>query len=169
MRDLELFSRALGLQEPWRVVETSFDAGQRRLDLRLDFEPGARFACPVCERSGCAVHDTSEKSWRHLDFFQHQAYLTARVPRVRCPEHGVRQVELAWAREGSGFTLLFEALLMALVAEMPVRAVAELVGEQDTRVWRVVHHYFAAARAREDLSEVVRVGIDERSFRRGQD
>ncbi len=75
MRDLELFSRALGLQEPWRVVETSFDAGQRRLDLRLDFEPGARFGCPVCERSGCAVHDTSEKSWRHLDFFQQQAYL----------------------------------------------------------------------------------------------
>src|SRR6266508_1112707 len=169
MRELELFSRALGLREPWRVVETSFDAGQRRLDLRLDFEPGARFGCPVCERSGCAVHDTSEKSWRHLDFFQHQAYLTARVPRVRCPEHGVHQVELAWAREGSGFTLLFEALLMALVAEMPVRAVAELVGEHDTRVWRVVHHYVDAARAREDLSTVERVGIDETSFRRGQD
>ena len=169
MRDLELFSRALGLQEPWRVVETSFEAGQRRLDLRLDFEPGARFGCPVCERSGCAVHDTSEKSWRHLDFFQHQAYLRARVPRVRCPEHGVRQVELAWAREGSGFTLLFEALLMALVAEMPVRAVAELVGEHDTRVWRVVHHYVDAARAREDLSRVERLGIDETSFRRGQD
>jgi transposase len=169
MRDLELFSRALGLQEPWRVVETSFDPEQRRLDLRLDFERGARFACPVCERPGCEVHDTSEKSWRHLDFFQHQAYLTARVPRVRCPEHGVHQVELAWARAGSGFTLLFEALLMALVAEMPVRAVAELVGEHDTRVWRVVHHYVDAARAREDLSTVARVGIDETSFRRGQD
>src|SRR6266516_6276715 len=156
MRDLELFSRALGLQEPWRVVEPSFEAG-------------ARFACPVCERPGCAVHDTSEQSWRHLDFFQHQAYLRARVPRVRCPEHGVRQVELAWARAGSGFTLLFEALLMALVAEMPVRAVAELVGEHDTRLWRVVHHYVAAARAREDLSTVERVGIDETSFRRGQD
>jgi transposase len=123
----------------------------------------------VCERSGCEVQDTSEKCWRHLDFFQHQAYLRARVPRVRCPEHGVHQVELAWARAGSGFTLLFEALLMALVAEMPVRAVAELVGEHDTRLWRVLHHDVAAARARQDLSEVVRVGIDETSFRRGQD
>ena len=169
MRDLELFSQALGLQEPWRVVETNFDAGQRRLDLRLDFEPGARFACPECERPGCEVHDTSEKSWRHLDFFQHQAYLRARVPRVRCPEHGVHQVKLAWARAGSGFTLLFEALLMALVAEMPVRAVADLVGEHDTRLWRVVHHYVDAARAREDLSALERVGIDETSFRRGQD
>src|SRR6266540_737487 len=104
---------------------------------------------------------------RELELFS-QA-LSARVPRVRCPEHGVRQVALPWAREGSGFTLLFEALLMALVAEMPVRAVAELVGEHDTRVWRVVHHDVDAARAREDLSTVERVGIDETSFRRGQD
>jgi transposase len=65
MRELELFSRALGLREPWRVVETRFDAERRRLDLRLDFERGARFACPECERPGCEVHDTSEQSWRH--------------------------------------------------------------------------------------------------------
>jgi len=89
-----------------------------------------------------------------------------RRPRRPGEEGGV---ELAWARAGSGFTLLFEALLMALVAEMPVRAVAELVGEHDTRVWRVVHHYVDAARAREDLSTVERLGIDETSFRRGQD
>jgi transposase len=169
MRDLELFSQALGLREPWRVVETRFDAERRRLDLRLDFERGARFACPECERPGCEVQDTSEKSWRHLDFFQQQAYLSARVPRVRCPEHGVRQVALPWAREGSGFRLLFEALVMALVAEMPVRALAGLSAEHDRRVWRIVHHYVAAARARQDLCEVVRVGIDETSFRRGQD
>ncbi len=169
MRDLELFSQALGLQEPWRVVETRFDAQRRRLDLRLDFKRGARFCCPECEREGCEVHDTSEKTWRHLNFFQHEAYLTARVPRVRCPEHGVHQVKVAWAREGSGFTLLFEALAMALCSQMPVRAVADMVGEHDTRVWRVVHHYVDRARERQDLSEVERVGIDDTSFRRGQD
>lgn len=169
MYDSDLFERALGLGEPWQVVGVSFDAEQRRLDVRLDFERGARFACPECERAGCEVHDSSEKTWRHLDFFEHQAYLTARVPRVRCPEHGVHQVKLSWAREGSGFTLLFEALAMALAAEMPVRAVADMVGEHDTRVWRVVHHYVDRARAREDLSGVDRVGIDETSFRRGQD
>ena len=65
--------------------------------------------------------------------------------------------------------MLFEALLMALVAEMPVRAVAELVGEHDRCVWRLVHYYVDAARAREDLCRVERLGIDETSFRRGQD
>src|SRR6266581_8119001 len=169
MAEIDLFQAALGLPEPWRVVGAEFSADRKRLDLYLDFPKGSRFACPQGDAAACAVHDTSDKTWRHLDFFQHQAYLHARVPRVSCPTHGVRQVRLAWARPESGFTLLFEALLMALVAEMPVRAVAELVGEHDTRVWRVVHHYVDAARAREDLSTVERVGIDETSFRRGQD
>lgn len=169
MRDLDLFQQALGLDEPWQVVSSEFDPARRRLDLRLDFERGARFACPEGDHEQCAVHDTSEKTWRHLDFFQHEAYLTARVPRVACPEHGVRQVTLPWARPGAGFTLLFEALVMAMVSEMPVRAVAQLVGEHDTRVWRVVHHYVDEARAGEDLSAVERVGVDETSFRRGQD
>ena len=106
---------------------------------------------------------------RHLDFFEHEAYLVARVPRVRCGEHGVRQVALPWARPGSGFTLLFEALVMALAAQMPIRAVAELVGEHDTRLWRIVHHHVDEALEQQDLSGVCRIGVDETSFKRGQD
>jgi len=168
MHDIELFQRALVLGEPWQVVEVEFDAGSRRLDLRIDFAKGSRFACPECGREGLKVHDTEEKAWRHLDFFQHEAYLTARVPRVRCPEHNVRQVQLPWARERAGFTLLFEALVMALVKEMPVQAVARLIGESDMRVWRIVHHYVDEAVEAQDLSRVSRVGIDETSSRRGQ-
>ena len=169
MHDVDVFQQALGLQEPWRVVDVQFDAGQRRLDLRVDFAKGSRFACPGCGRDGCEVHDSEEKTWRHLDFFQHQAYLTARVPRVRCPEHKVHQVEVPWARERSGFTLLFEALVMALVKEMPVAAVAGLIGETDMRIWRVVHHNVGEAVEAQDLSGLERAGIDETSARRGQD
>ena len=86
-----------------------------------------------------------------------------------CPEHGTLQVRVPWARSESGFTLLLEALVMALVSEMPVRAVADLIGEHDTRVWRIVHHYVDRARAHEDLGDVTKVGADETSFRRGQD
>jgi transposase len=169
VRDVDLFQQALGLVAPWRVVESSFDADLRRLELRIDFERGAVFSCPECAVEGCAVHDTETKTWRHLDFFEHQAYLTARVPRVRCAEHGVRLVVVPWARPGSGFTVLFEALVMTLAKEMPVAAIADLVGEHDTRLWRIIHHYVQAARARQDLSGVSRLGVDETSFRRGQD
>jgi transposase len=169
MHDVDLFQRALGLEEPWQVVGVEFDAAKRRLDLRIDFPKGSRFSCPECGREGCEVHDTEQKTWRHLDFFQHQAYLTARVPRVCCPKHDVKQVELRWARPRSGFTLLFEALVMALVKEMPVAAVSALIGETDMRIWRVVHHYVDEAVEEQDLSGLERVGTDETSSRRGQD
>jgi len=69
MRDIDLFQQALGLVAPWRVVEAFFDADQRRLEVRIDFERGATFACPQCAGEGCEVHDTETKTWRHLDFF----------------------------------------------------------------------------------------------------
>jgi transposase len=169
MAEIDLFQAALGLPEPWRVVGAEFSADRQRLDLYLDFPKGVRFACPEGDAAACAVHDTSDKTWRHLDFFQHRAYLHARVPRVTCPTHGVRQVALVWARPESGFTLLFEALLMAMLAEMPVKAVAELVGEHDTRLWRLLHHYVEQARVKLSMAEVTRVGVDETSARRGQD
>jgi transposase len=169
MPDLALFSAALGLGEPWEVVDVRFDAERRRLDLRIDFRKGARFPCPECGAAGCKVHDTERHTWRHLNFFQHEAYLSARVPRVICAEHGVRQVRVPWAREGSDFTLLFEALVMALAKEMPVKAIAGLVGEHDTKLWRIVHHYVDEAVEAQDLSGMTELGIDDTSFRRGQD
>lgn len=166
---LDLFKAALGLAEPWTVVRTEFDPAAHRLDLYLDFPRGARFACPEGDEAACPVHDTVDKTWRHLDFFQHQAYLHARVPRVGCPQHGVHQIVVPWARPGSGFTLLFEALVMELVAEMPVKALAELVGCDDERLWRVLHHYVDAARAKLNLAGVTEVGVDETSAARGHD
>lgn len=163
-----LFTMALGLQAPWEVTDLQFDEETRRLDLSLDFTRGSEFPCPVCGVPS-KVHDTEEKTWRHLDFFQHSAYLTARVPRCKCGEHGVKQVQVPWARPGSGFTLLFEALIMALVQAMPVAAVSRLIGEYDGRLWRVLHHHVDEARAQVDMSGVVRIGVDETAARRGHD
>ena len=103
-----------------------------------------------------------------MNFFQFAAYLHARVPRVRCGKGcGVKKVEVPWSRPGSGFTLLFEALILALAREMPVAAIAALLGEHDTRLWRVIHHHVDQARKETDLSRVSHVGIDETASRRG--
>ena len=185
MRDKDLFQLALGLASPWYVSATKFDGAGKRLDIGIDFKVGARFACPDCKAVDCPVHDTTEKTWRHLDFFQHQAFLTARVPRVTCGTCGVRLVTVPWARPNSGFseasflatTLLFEAFAMMLVthseasflATMPVAAAAALLGETDKRIWRILLHYVAAAVNRMDLSRVSRLAIDETAARRGHD
>jgi transposase len=169
MQDTDLFQLALGLSSPWRVTRSAFDAADGRLDLYVDFPRGSRFACAQCGREDCAVHDTKDETWRHLDFFQHRTLLHARVPRVTCPQCGVRKAATPWARAGSGFTLLFEAFVLTLAKAMPIANAARLLGEHDTRLWRIVEHYVWRAVERLDLSEVRRIAADETSARRGHD
>ena len=159
---------ALGLSAPWKVTEDCFSVEEKRLDITIDFDAGSTFTCPVCGAEGAKAYDTQERTWRHLNFFQHETYLHARVPRVECPRGcGIKTVEVPWTRSRSGFTALFEALIMVMVREMPVAAIAAMVGEHDTRIWRVLHHHVEEARREADFSEVRRVGMDETASRRG--
>jgi transposase len=169
MRDTNLLQLALGLTPPWTVTRSDFDPDAKRLDIQIDFTPGSRFPCPNCGAADCPAYDTERMTWRHLNFFQYQAWLNARVPRLRCDKCGIRKAHVPWARPDSGFTLLFEALLMTMLSAMPVNSVAKMVGEHDTRLWRVLHHYVDQARARSDASDVTRAAIDETAARRGHD
>ena len=168
MQPEALFGMALGIVPPWEVTEVSFSQESNRLDITIDFQRGATFACPVCGAPAPA-YDTTEKTWRHLNFFQYEAYLHARVPRVNCPNEGcgVKQIQVPWARAGSGFTLLFEALVMIMARDMPVNVMARLFSVTDTRLWRVINAYVEMARAKEDFSGVKRIGIDETSTKKG--
>lgn len=168
MQPETLFGMALGIVSPWEVTKVDFSMESNRLDITIDFQPGAIFACPVCG-SQAPAYDTKEKKWRHLNFFQYEAYLHARVPRVHCSHDGcgVKQIQVPWARSGSGFTLLFEALMMTMARDMPVNVMARLFSVTDTRLWRIINAYVEKARAKEDFSGVKRIGIDETSVKKG--
>lgn len=155
----ELFRLALGLAPPWQVSSVEFHQDSGTLQLGLDFARGSRFACPWqgCTESACPVHDTDEKTWRHLDFFDHKAFLVARVPRVRCPTHGVHLVAVGWARPGSGFTLLMEVAMLTFAKQMPISSLAAMAREHDTRVWRVIEHHVNVAWASLDFSGVTKL------------
>ncbi len=165
-----LFSVALGLPAPWEVADVAFDPGAGRIDFRVAFAPGSRFACPHCGAERQPVHDTLEREWRHLNFFQYQAYIHAKVPRVRCGACAkTTQVPVPWARPNSGFTLLIEALIVTLCQAMTVRQVAQLLAVSDMRIWRTLDYYVEGARAQEDFSAVAAVGLDETAARRGHE
>lgn len=164
-----LFTAALGLSAPWEVTDIRFDAEAKRIDFDVTFASGSRFACPACGTEGQPVHDTRQRSWQHLHFFEHHAFIHAAVPRVRCQDCGkTTQVEVPWARSGSGFSQLFEALVITLCQQMPVRQVAAHLGIGDDPLWRILNYYVGAAREAEDFGEVRAVGIDETAARRGQ-
>ena len=150
------------------MVNVAFDPGAGRIDLQVAFRPGTRFTCPHCGAEHQPVHDTLEREWRHLNFFQYQAYLRGKVPRVRggtCAK--TPQVVVPWARPDSGVTLLMEALLVTLCQAMPGRQVAQLLAVSDLRVWRTLDHYVEQARMHEDFAGVAAVGLDETAARRG--
>ena len=166
--ETRLFTMALGLQAPWSVTDVRFDAAAKEVHFEVRFKAGSRFACPSCGAADQPVHDTRSRSWEHLRFFEHKAFIHAAVPRVACSQCGkTGQVPVPWARSGSGFSQLFEAFVIALTREMPVKTIADLLEIGDDRIWRVHDHYVPAARALEDFSEVSAVGIDETAARRG--
>ena len=165
----------LGLENsPWYVESVNFDRELRRLDIRLEFSPGTRFKHPGTNQL-VPIYDSREKTWRHLNFFQFECYLHAFVPRVAggAVGGGVALVPVPWARAGSGFTLLMEAMMVFLTSTGMTVAeaaeAAEAVGEYPQRLWKVLHHHVSTARALTDYSAVTAVGIDEVSRTHGQD
>ena len=162
----QLFEAALGLAEPWYVQSVDFDAAAKTLTIKIDFVAGSRFPHPDVAGSH-PVHDTELKRYRHLNFFQHECYLEVRTPRVKLPDGRVALITPGWAGKLSGFTLLFEALVLALCQQMPFSAVARMVGESWHRVHAICSRYVELAVSEADLSAVTSLAIDETSYRRG--
>lgn len=164
--ETQIFEAALGLATPWFVQDVDFDADRKTLGIQINFVAGSRFAYPGVEGTH-PVHDTQRKRYRHLNFFQHECYLEVRVPRLRLPDGRVVLLEPEWAGHLSGFTLLFEALILMLARQMPFAAVARLVGESWHRVQAICAKYVNLAVDAADLSAVEAVALDETSRQRG--
>jgi transposase len=109
------------------------------------------------------------KTYRHLNFFQHECELEVRVPRVKLPDGSVRQVTPPWAGKLSGFTLLFEAFVLLLCREMTFSGVARITGLSVHRVMAVCDRYVNMAVSAANFSEVRRLAIDETSRAKGHD
>jgi transposase len=162
----KLFEAALGIAPPWTVASVEFDEAAKTLTVLIDFKAGSRFE--VSGHEGVhPVHDTVTKSYRHLNFFQHECHLQVRTPRVKLPNGSVRLVEPDFAGRLNGFTLLFEAFILMLARQMPFAAVARIVGESPHRVLAVCQKYVEMACGLADYSDVTALAIDETSRARG--
>ncbi len=163
-QDLLLFQAALGLSDPWRVVASSLMPGPSGWICGLVFRVGSTFCCPECDRSGLKARETEEKTWRHLDFFQHQAYphcagAAGGMPGAQGPVGG--------GAVGAGALGVHAAVRGVGDGDGQRDAGRDLGGsgrESDMRIWRVVHHYVDLAVEAQDLAGVERVGIDESSL-----
>ena len=163
---IEIFSIALGLTEPWFVKEVVFDKERFQLDIFLGFKKGHPFLME--DGHYYSAHDTIERRWEHLNFFQHKCYLHANVPRVKQLDGKIKTQEVPWARKGSGFTLLFEAFSMLLIEnEMPVNKVAKILQVYPARLWNVFDYWISIAHQEDDIEDLTKIGFDETSVKKG--
>ena len=152
----KIFETALGISSPWFIAGMNFDPSQRKLNIRVDFEVGSRFA--VLGQAGMhPVHDTVTKTYRHLNFFQHECELEVRLPRVKLPDGKVMQITPPWSGKLSGFTLLFEAFVLLLARETTFTGASRISGLSVHRVMALCEKYVNEAVSVADLSEVRRV------------
>jgi transposase len=161
-----LFTQALGLASPWKVVSCDFDPVAKSPELVIDFERGARFADPETGEL-CPVHDTVQRSWEHLRFFEHRTTIRARVARITTPSGAVKTVEVPWARPNGGFTLLMEAYLLAMAKVLPVAEVSRQTSVSEDRIWHLIRTRINEAWLKADWSSLNRLGTDETSKRKG--
>lgn len=167
-----IFALAMGLVDPWYIEKLSFSKGEGeigvgKLEIDINFREGWKFL-DESSKSICPVHDTNKRSWRHVNFFQHDCYVNCRVPRIKLPDGSVRQVKVPWAREGSGFTLLFEAMSMLFVKEgMSLSGAGRMLGEDGRVVQRILDWHVEKAKTEQPLKQVEVLGIDEVSIKRG--
>jgi len=166
----QLFEKALNIREPYFITDIKFDEKKKQLDIQVDFHKGSVFKIktPDGREIEGKAYDTVNKTWRHLNFFEHECYLHARVPRIK-HDDGINQVETPWEGIANGFTLLFEALMVMLCMAMPVYKVAKLLQVSDDKIWRTLNEYVQKALRQMDLSELTAVGIDETSCAKGHD
>ena len=166
MNSTAIFDLALGLSSPWYVSKVEFlDSieGTKELHIYIDFERGYKFKDK--EDNLQTAYDSVDKTWQHLNFFQHCCYLHARVPRIKHKSGGINQIEVPWARSESGFTLLLEAYIMLLIeSEMPVSKVTKCVKTNSPRIWRMFNYWVKRALKKDTLNEVKKIGGDKNNI-----
>ena len=164
--NIKFFSLIAGIEKPWILEKVQVDEN-KDLHMYVKFQRGSKFKCKYCNND-CSVYDIVEKTWRHLNCFEHKTFIHCKVPRIQCKKHGVHLVEVPWAKQGSAFTILFEEFVMQLAKKMSIHAIAKLLDENDGRLWRIVHRYADEYVENLDFKNVTKIGLDETS-RKGHD
>lgn len=163
MRDVELYRHLLGLLPPWTVDRVELSVHEGRVDVWARHAKGERWACPVCGVQLGVYDHSEERTWRHLDSCQFLTFLHARPVRVKCPEHGVKQVAVPWAEGNARFTSLFERMAIDVLQETSVEGGASLLRLSWDQAWHIMERAVARGRARKEAKPIARIGVDEKA------
>lgn len=167
MRDTEFYDGILGLTPPWKVEAVQLDTDRKSVEVKVGYKAGTLWASEAGER--LPTYDHVERQWRHLDTCGFETLIICRVPRVQTPEGRIETVPVPWAGPRSRFTLLYERFAIeVLLAARSLSAAAELLGLSWDQMQRIMDRAVERGLERRELKELRHVGMDEKSFAKGQ-
>lgn len=167
MQDTELYRYVLGLEEPWKVEQVKLDVSRERVDIWASHAEGLRWPCPECERMLSVYDHAPERVWRHLDTCQFKTFLHGRIPRVKCPDHGVKQVRVRWAEEKSRFTVLFERLGIEVLKETNIQGARQILRISWDEAWNLMARAVRRGKKTKRKRVCQQIGVDEKSLGKG--
>jgi transposase len=167
MKDKELYAQLLGLQEPWFVNEFRLDVAGKRVDVWLEHGDGKLWFCPECGNARTIYDHAEERVWRHLDSCGFGTYVHARIPRVDCPEHEVKQVRVSWAESQARFTKLFERFAIDVLQQCDVSGSMSILNISWKEAWHIKERAVARGRVRKARTVVPKIGVDEKAIAKG--
>jgi transposase len=162
------YAAILGVARPWQVIDVVVRSDLQEVHVDLALEAQAATRCPTCGKS-VARYDSRKRRWRHLDMCQYKTLMSAEVPRVQCPEHGVLQVRVPWAEPGGRCTELFESMVIDWLKEASILSVARQIGMSWDVVAGIQDRAVQRGLERRELKPIRGLGVDETAFRRRYD
>ena len=170
----ETFHGLLGMDESWEVCSVDYEEQEERFDLVIT-ETAQLWKHEVCPNYDCSAADaltrydhSAPRFWWHLDVFGKRAEILCQVPRGLCRKCGkVYRVKVPWEGRSKHFTKGFEGFSLALMREMPVSRAAQIIGETDQRLWRMLRANVQAGDEKLERGDVTGIGAEEMSTRKG--
>lgn len=168
MRDTDHYAALLGLPKPWFVAKVDLHLADRQVDVYVDHDDEVSWTCPTCSEPAPLYDHAEQRTWRHLDTMQYATYLHARIPRIECDEHGVKQVRLPWAEPKSRFTLLFERFALDVLACTSVSGARSILRITWDEAWNIMQRAVRRGLEKKSTEEVPRyIGVDEKAVAKG--
>ena len=160
-----LYATLLGLKAPWEITDVELKQPPGEVHLRVALPEGTLWVCPQCG-AAAPIHDHQERHWRHLDTCQFPTFVHARVPRLKCPTHGIKQLPVPWAEVGSRFTAMFEVLAIDWLKCASIQAVAKQLRISWAEADGILQRAVKRGLQRRTLAAPRHAGVDETSFQK---
>ncbi len=163
MRDVDVFVKLLALPRPWTVDVLDFDSKAETIDVFLCHRSNARFRCPECGVVLPLYDHVPPRRWRHLDHGSWLTWLWARIPRVACVLHGIRQVAVPWSMPGGRCTVAFEKQAIDTLLEADVLGASRLLRISWHEAWGFLERAVERGMRAKSRRVIPRLGVDEKA------